>query len=433
MPAMTNKTLASTSSSDIANAIRNTASAGFRNAVPMATGDNIREVGQAILSDTNYTNEFLGALISRIAKTLISSKIWNNPLKQYKMGMLTMGEVVQDIFVNKVEEKEYSMYRASKEVYKIAMPDIRAVYYEVKSRKEYKATINEDLLEGAFLNENSIYSLVTGIINRMTTQDENFEFLTMVDMIKKYNDAHKFYPIQVVAPTDKDSAKNLIMQIRASFAKLQFLNEKYNYMGVLTNSRPEDLMLVISADLQARVDVDVLASAFNMNKTDFMGHLTVIPEMPDNKLVALLIDKDWWRIFDKKILMTQQRNNEGLYTNYFLHHWEVFANNPFANAIAFITETPQVSNLTLDSSSLEIARGTSATLKATITGSEFIGAIEWSADSGYDLNVQEMVSTGDSCTIRIREDAIVNAEVVITAKSIFDNTKTATCTIKVTS
>lgn len=431
MPTITNNTIKKTSSTQIANAIRNEASDNFRNAVPIANGDNIREVGQAILSDTAYTNEFLSSLINRIARTLITTKIWNNPLKAYKSGMLSMGEIVQEIFVNKVEEKEYSIFRASNEVFKVAMPDVRAVYYEKMFKREYKATINEAMLESAFLNESSLYNLVTGIINRMTTQDENFEFITMINMIDDYYSKNKFYTIKVDAPTNQETTKELIKKIRATFNKMQFLTEKYNYMGVLTNSQPEDLMLVISADLQAQVDVDVLASAFNMNKTDFLGHLTIIPELPNEKMVALLVDKEWWRIFDKKILMTQQRNEEGLYTNYFLHHWEIFANNPFANAIAFITAEPTINDLTLDKNYAEVQKGGLVSINANITGSDFSAGIIWESDSGYDLNVQEMTSVGNNVSIRFRDDAIIGAQVVITARAVADNTKTASCTIKV--
>lgn len=185
MPRKSDYKLVNGNNVDILNAIRNDASQDFADAIPVATGDNIREVGRLIMSDQNYTNEFIMSLVNRIGKTIITSKSFNNPLKKYKMGMLEMGEIAQEIFVNSVEERIYSMYDAEKNVFKVAIPDVRACYYGIDSQKVYKATINESMLAQAFLSKNGLTDLVSKIMDRMELQDEDYEFKVMQNCIKE--------------------------------------------------------------------------------------------------------------------------------------------------------------------------------------------------------------------------------------------------------
>lgn len=53
--------------------------------------------------------------------------------------------------------------------------------------------------------------------------------------------------------------------------------------------------------------------------------------------VAILIDKDWFMVYDTKFEMTEQYNARHLYWNYFLHHWQVMSSSDYAPAIRFTT------------------------------------------------------------------------------------------------
>ena len=61
----------------IINAIRNNASADYYNAVPAAenTTESIRAVGQAITAYQPRMNEFISALVNRIARVVVTSRM----------------------------------------------------------------------------------------------------------------------------------------------------------------------------------------------------------------------------------------------------------------------------------------------------------------------------------------------------------------------
>lgn len=76
------------SSVDILNAIRNSASQTYQDRVPVATQNNIKEVGNPIITFEAIQNEFLHALVNRIGRVLITSKSYENPLKRFKRVFL---------------------------------------------------------------------------------------------------------------------------------------------------------------------------------------------------------------------------------------------------------------------------------------------------------------------------------------------------------
>lgn len=432
MPRKTDYKTTSKGNIDILNAIRNDASQDFADAIPVASGENIREVGRLIMNDQNYTNEFLMALVNRIGRTIIASKSWNNPLKKFKMGLLEMGEVVQEIFVNQVEERAYSMYDAETNVFKIAIPDIRACYYAINSQKVYKASINESMIAQAFLAKNGLYDLVEKIMSRMQLQDEDYEFKVMQNCIKDCAEKGQFFPIILNnAPTDETSAKELVRQARAMFSKLKYPSTKYNFAGVKTLSNIDDITIIIDSDTEALLDVNVLASAFSMEKAEFLGHLVVIPKMPVENCFAIMCDRNWWKVWDNKITTQNIYNPEGLYYNTSFHHWATYHYSPFENAVIFTTNASVITSLTITNPTITTPADTTIEIETSIVATGNASkTIIFEAVSGNQY-ISEMTSDGKKCQVKIRPDAPTGATIEIKAISNFDNTKNATATITI--
>ena len=128
------KTL-SGNSVDILNAIRNSATQNYKDYIPVATKDA----------------EFLSALVNRIGRVLITSKMYSNPIEMFKKGMLEFGETVEEIFVNIAKPFQFDQSIAEKEVFKREIPDVRSAFHVMNYQKFYKSTISDRELKQAFL------------------------------------------------------------------------------------------------------------------------------------------------------------------------------------------------------------------------------------------------------------------------------------------
>jgi hypothetical protein len=84
-------------------------------------------------------------------------------------------------------------------------------------------------------------------------------------------------------------------------------------------------------------DVDVLANAFNLSKQEFLARKIAIDFFPVEGVKAMLVDIDFPQIYDDLYRMDSFYNPEGLYTNFFLHHWQTISASCLVNAVAFTT------------------------------------------------------------------------------------------------
>ena len=78
---------------DIYNAVRNELSDTFRDRIPEGNANNIKDVYKAMDNYEPAKNEFLNALVNRIGMVLINSKVWQNPLAQFRKE-LALGDTV---------------------------------------------------------------------------------------------------------------------------------------------------------------------------------------------------------------------------------------------------------------------------------------------------------------------------------------------------
>ena len=85
---------------NIMNTIRANASQEYQERVPEATRDNIDEVGNPILQYQTIQNEYLNAMINKIALTVVHNKTLLNPLRVLKKGTQPLGSDIEEIFTN---------------------------------------------------------------------------------------------------------------------------------------------------------------------------------------------------------------------------------------------------------------------------------------------------------------------------------------------
>lgn len=329
-----------TESYDIINAIRNSGSTQFQQYVPLANAENVAQVGAGILMTSALANEFITSLVERIGLVVIRKVTLKNQLKRFKKGQMPQGRTIEEIFIDLAEEHQYDAEDAENTVFKREIPDVKTLFHERNRQGFYKQTIQDDSLKSAFTSWGNFEGFLAGIINALYNGAEVDEFKYMKLLIDNYFSKNLFTNVKVDDPTaSTTAATEFIKKLRATALKMTLASgsRDYNSLAVHTRSDMDSLHLIIDADLLATVDVDVLAKAFNMDKTNFMGHITVIDGFASDGLEAVLIDEQFFMVYDTLQKMETIRNPQGLYWNYFFHTWQVLSTSRFANAVAFVS------------------------------------------------------------------------------------------------
>ena len=352
---------------DILNVIRQNASYDYQQNVPeVATVNDIPKVGEIIYGTPAFANQFINALVNRIAIVRVQSATFNNPYSILKKGYIEYGETVEDIFVSIAKAVDFNVEKAAKREFQRNIPDVRSAFHVMNWRVMYPVTIQDEDLRQAFLNIEGVQNLIAKIVDAVYTAAEYDEFLLFKYLLIKAITHGKMHPTSIGAGTDLSEAA---VQFRGTSNLLPFMSSEYNEVGVKTNTPKERQVIFMDAMFNAQFDVNVLASAFNMDKADFMGRLFLIDNWTDfdnerfdiiransdgieevtadelallANVKAVILDDNWFQVYDNNNKFTEKYVASGLYWNYFYHTWKTVSNSPFANAVVFVTSAADV-------------------------------------------------------------------------------------------
>ena len=360
---------------NILNVIRDNASVNYKDYTMSVTNvEDLHKLGNIMMDYQPVANEFVNALMNRIFKVIITSKSYQNPLAFMKKGVLELGETVEEIFVNLCNPQNYENSAGSDEIFKKYKNDVRSAFHTLNYRKYYPISVSRQQLQTAFITESGLTDFINRLIETIYTSVNYDEFLTMKYIIARNILNGRLYPEQfdTDVTSSTETATKSVIKIKSISNKLEFMSTDYNAAGVYNHTPKDNQYIILRADFDANVDVSVLATAFNMDKAQFMGHrLTIDTFAPTdtkrldllfaddegykpltmgeiqqlNSVQAVLIDGDYLQIYDNLIAMQESQNGVALHWNYFYHTWKTFSTSPFANAVVFTTGVNSVTGV----------------------------------------------------------------------------------------
>ena len=415
---------------NVLNVIRQNATAVYQDRIPEATAENLHEVGDAILTYEAQANEFVNALVNRIGLVILNNRMATNPLAALKKGRLAVGETIEEIYIDVIKAQTYDPRSAQDTLFKRHLPNVSSVFHSVDSQLNYPLTISNEQLRKAFMSYDSLDRFIAGLVDSMYKSATLDEFIQMKQLISEWNANGRFIIEPITAVTDAASAREAMIKIKAVSDGMTIFNNQMNYAGVWTSTPKDEQYLITTPDFNARMDVDVLAAAFHMDKAEFAGHVIVVDnigDLGDDGIEAILVDKNWYQVYDYLRTFKTAYNGEGLYWNYFYHVWMVYSLSPFANAVAFGTATPTVTELTVTPTAATVKAGSTVQITTTVTGtgdptSKCSFALTGNTDPETVVNSMGKVILGSKET---------GPTITVTATSVQDKSKTATCTITV--
>lgn len=383
---------------DILNVIRANASYEYQSQIPkITTANEVVKVGEQITGYPALANQFLNALINRIALVRIKTANFYNMYADLKKGYLANGETVEETFVNIAKAREFSVDKAEAREFKRTLPDVRTAFHVMNWRVQYPVTIQDQDLRQAFLSIDGVQDMIARIVDSVYTAQEYDEYLLFKYLMIKAITSGKMYPVAV----DETDIHNSAVAFRGMSNQLTFMSPKYNASGVTTVTPKDDQYIFMDSNFNAKYDVNVLASAFNMDKADFIGRLKLIDDWTtfDNErfdviragsdmieevteeelsmmgdVIGVLVDQEFFQVYDNNLMFTEKYVASGMYWNYFLNVWKTVSTSPFSNAVVFVKqsaniEAPASITVEIDSKSID-ENATVLTLVPQVDGAQ---------------------------------------------------------------
>lgn len=349
----------------------------FQERIPNPAQAGIAATMDALSQPMNaqYFNQFMDILVNRIGFTYVRGQSYKNQLSVFKGQKLVFGSTIQEIAPKWIKAHSYD--DENETLLKLHRPEAEAWYHSQNRRDQYPISISTDELRTAFTEEYGLNNLVAQIMQAPINSDEYDEYLIMKELIGLYEDKWGFYKHHLsAAPTDDATGKELLTALQTYGGRLQFPSALYSGTDIPVFAKPSELVLLVTPDTQASLNVNTLAALFNVDLAKVSYRTVLIDEFPIDGAVALLTTEDFFVCSDTLYNTTSFWNPETLATTYYLNHWGVYSVSPFVPAILFTTGegtkvptvTQSVTALTLDAEATTVEAGKSVRLTPTLVG-----------------------------------------------------------------
>lgn len=369
------------------NVVRENSSKVFMETVPSATEDNIQTLSNILFNDAYQPmlNEFVTNLINRIGLTIVRNKTFSNPLSILRKGSMPLGTDIQDLYENPAEAEQYELSNtAMAKLLTITDPDTHVAYYRRNRKDLYTKTISRENLQGAFVSWEKFESYISAITTSLYSGNYIDEFELTKALVDGAYDNNKVIVETVTAVTDESTAKAFIKKCRALFNKMKLPSTQYNAYskfsgakGTIKTWTEEDrFVLIVTSDVMAEVDVDVLARAFNIENTKFLGRVIEVDSFENEEIQAILCDESWFQIYENLMRFDEFYNARTMTWNEYLHVWQTYAICPFANAIVFATAQPKPATA-ISVANVSVVEDATANVTVTLTPADATSELEF--------------------------------------------------------
>lgn len=326
--------------------IRRNASPAYQARIPEATQVGVQATMQKLMEYRPLRNEFIDALVNRIGLTIAQNNSWSNPLAEFKRGMLPFGDTIEEYHVGLIKAKSYNHDRESteKDLFGTHRSEVQTNFHTINREDKYILTIDNPALNRAFLEQNGLTNFIAQTMESFTTSDNWDEFLLTCQLFSEYEFNNGFFKVQVPdisADTSTEAdAKAFLRKVRAMADNLTFISAKYNPAGMPMAANRSDLLLFVSPEANAAIDVEALAGAFNISSAQMHGRIIPIPEdqFKIKGVQAIMTTKEFFVIADTLFETSQMWNPDNLQNNQWLHHHQIVSASRFVPAIMFTSE-----------------------------------------------------------------------------------------------
>lgn len=329
--------------------------------VPVITDlTSIGEFGTPILEYTDVRNEFMTKLVKRIVETQIEGKVFNNKLAQLEGEQVPLGYSIQDIYVNPAKGRKYNVEDFCGLLQKYEA-DVKQQFLTVNMDMQYPVTITRAKLKNAFTSWGALESFITGITNSLYSgaNIDQYNF-TKYLISNAYRNGHTINEV-ITAPTTEATAKAFVKTARAIALNFAEASSDYNAWAkvntddnkaLVTWTEPEDIVFVLRNDVIAELDVEVLASAFNIGKAELMGRIIGVRNFDmysdagvkvfdGSAILGMMCDRKWFKIKSQDLELDSFYNANNRTWQYYYNVVKMYNYSLFANAVVFCTAEPQ--------------------------------------------------------------------------------------------
>lgn len=335
---------------DITNLVASMGSTDLHTRIGTATEQNIGNIGTTILNYSVVKNEFLNVLVNKICGQIFMNKVYTNPLSFFEKEPVPYGSTLESVFTDLIQSKNFNENFGTNDVSSligVETPPTKTEYYSKNFAKKYKISVSDQQLRTAFLNPNGLQNLINQVLT-VPTNSRNFDdFQLMKGLLANASTKEVTLATTYKTASDDVKAKMLTKQTRAIVDRFGMMSKIFNIQGIYTFTNSQNIVIITTPEVSANLDVELLATAFNMEKAEMGRRIVKIDSFQkynattkayeaDANVELMVIDEDYIQ-FRRTLQVSESfRNPDRLTTNVFTHNQGIGAVCGFVNAVKIL-------------------------------------------------------------------------------------------------
>ena len=349
------------------NAIREISSTIYHEYVPIIDDStDISAFADPIMNYPEVYNEFCNVLVNKLVYSQFESKTFNNPLQVLDGDRIPLGYAGEEGYVNPAKGRGFNVNDYAGLLVKYEA-DVKIQYQVVNADLQYAVTVSRSQLKKAMTSWANLEEFITSLSNSLYNGAYIDFFRFTKNIISGAYRDNKAILTTVSGVSDKDTAEALVEKARELFLNFQLPSTEYNSWSkndgagrpITTWTNPEDIVLILRNDVRSKIDVQALASAFNVNYADFMGRVITVDNFDvydddgtkvfdGSNIIGGIFDRSWFRIKTQDMFMENFYNPNNRTMQYYLNVIRMYNFSLFANHTLFVTSTPSVATTKID-------------------------------------------------------------------------------------
>lgn len=415
------------------NAIREISSEIYTKYIPIIDDDtDIADFANPILQYPQVQNEFLTHLMNKVVYTQLITKTFRNPLKMLHGDKIPLGYAGEETYINPAIGRQFNVNDFAGLLQKYEA-DVKVQYTAVNSDLQYPVSIDRHKLKQAFTSWNSLESFIDGLSNSLYNGAYIDDYILTKGLVSSAYQNNAVRVEVINEPTNEETGKAFSKLARTLFLNFQAPSTKYNAWELVggygrpikTWTNKEDIVFLIRNDILATLDVDVLANAFNVDKTTLMGNIINVDNFDiyntetgkkvfdGSKIFGIMCDKSWFRIKEQDMYLDEFYNANNRVWNYYLNITYMYNYSLFANAVVFASEDVKIPITGLDynmATPVTIAKGEYEGLEISVTPNNAnTPSITYSANNN-NITIEKIDEKNIKVTGNVVGDAVITAK-----------------------
>lgn len=286
-----------------------------------------------------FINEFSNLLVGMMG-TYVEGKLFENPYRELKKPAAEFGSTERHVAVKYLKAHSYKV--DDETLLKLEKPEFVEWFYSTSPGRRYEFSWSRFELSRVMSNGDSygLDNLLATTLDQMYSSDNYDEMESMIELFAWADKHYTVYRHNIsAAPTTKELGQELLVKIRSDAGSMQFPSTRYNQIDVPVFETPQTLVLWVTPETDAYLDVMALADIFHTERAEVNFRKLIIPEFPVPNVYAALTSEDFiyardvWYGIEPPFYNPSNRTYK-----YYLFHDQMLGVNPAANCIFYTTD-----------------------------------------------------------------------------------------------